>query len=149
MTGRRGKYKVVVFTHLLCANGAIDPSAEDPPKLAVIFAGAGRKSVVFHQKLSHGVIILSPADCLSSPCQNGGSCFSYNDGYRCNCAQGYTGAHCENAVPSSCVPNPCSYGGTCLPTAGGVRCLCPQGYHGDYCQYTCTGLRVNSVNFDE
>ena len=39
------------------------------------------------------------APCDSDPCQNGGTCFNYNNAtspyYRCDCVNGYTGQNCE------------------------------------------------------
>ena len=40
--------------------------------------------------------VLSEIDeCLSSPCDNGGTCTDLLDGYSCTCVDGYTGSHCE------------------------------------------------------
>ena len=32
--------------------------------------------------------------CDSQPCQNGGTCSEYSNGYRCSCAALYTGTNC-------------------------------------------------------
>lgn len=34
-------------------------------------------------------------ECLSSPCQNGGTCDDRNNGYVCSCPSGYAGIDCE------------------------------------------------------
>ena len=34
-------------------------------------------------------------ECSSAPCQNGGSCEDEEDGYTCECADGWTGAECQ------------------------------------------------------
>ena len=34
-------------------------------------------------------------ECSSSPCDNGGTCSDFVDGYTCTCDAGYTGTHCE------------------------------------------------------
>lgn len=37
-------------------------------------------------------------ECLSNPCQNGGTCNDKDNGYICTCGPGYLGRHCENDV---------------------------------------------------
>lgn len=34
-------------------------------------------------------------ECLSFPCQNGGSCLNLINSFQCQCLPGYTGIHCE------------------------------------------------------
>lgn len=34
-------------------------------------------------------------ECLSNPCQNGGTCIDKDNGYMCSCSLGYLGSHCE------------------------------------------------------
>ena len=34
-------------------------------------------------------------ECDSSPCLNGGQCFTVSTGYRCFCPDGFTGVNCE------------------------------------------------------
>ena len=34
-------------------------------------------------------------ECASAPCQNGGSCEDEENGFVCECADGYTGAECQ------------------------------------------------------
>uniref|UniRef100_A0A8C0F402 Slit guidance ligand 1 n=1 Tax=Bubo bubo TaxID=30461 RepID=A0A8C0F402_BUBBB len=82
--------------------------------------------------------------CLSSPCQNQGTCHNDPLGfYRCACPSGYKGRDCEVAL-SGCSSNPCANGGTCQPQegegAGGShkppacpRCECAPGYMGNNC----------------
>ena len=37
-------------------------------------------------------------ECLSNPCQNGGTCHDKDNGYICNCSPGYLGLYCEHDV---------------------------------------------------
>ena len=37
-------------------------------------------------------------ECLSSPCQNGGTCTDDVNGYTCACDAGYTGTNCETGM---------------------------------------------------
>jgi hypothetical protein len=37
-------------------------------------------------------------ECLSSPCQNGGTCTDDVNGYTCACDAGYTGTNCETGI---------------------------------------------------
>ena len=46
-------------------------------------------------------------ECLSSPCQNSGSCLQPEaDSYVCDCVLGYTGTHCEIDI-NECDADPC------------------------------------------
>uniref|UniRef100_A0A803V682 Slit homolog 1 protein n=1 Tax=Ficedula albicollis TaxID=59894 RepID=A0A803V682_FICAL len=85
--------------------------------------------------------------CLSSPCQNQGTC--HNDplgSYRCACPSGYKGRDCEVAL-SGCSSNPCANGGTCQPQereGAGFRCLCPVGFEGPSCHTTSDPCKEHS-----
>jgi hypothetical protein len=49
---------------------------------------------------AYSVLCLFTADideCLSSPCQNGGTCSDEVNGYSCACVAGYTGGDCETS----------------------------------------------------
>lgn len=39
--------------------------------------------------------------CSSSPCRNNGTCVPNEDGYRCNCPQGYSGSSCDQGELSN------------------------------------------------
>eukprot|EP00057_Strongylocentrotus_purpuratus_P009611 XP_011664085.1 PREDICTED: brevican core protein-like [Strongylocentrotus purpuratus] len=57
------------------------------------------------QTITHRLICTFPA-CLSSPCQNGGTCTETLDGFECTCASGYHGPICAWTCPDSrCCPD--------------------------------------------
>ena len=41
------------------------------------------------------ILTLDIDDCVTIPCQNGGSCTDQVNSYTCNCADGYDGTNCE------------------------------------------------------
>ena len=59
-----------------------------------------------------GVVSLCQASataCIHSPCANGGECTAvppYMGGFRCNCAEGYSGDDCSEGGPEFIVPEP-------------------------------------------
>uniref|UniRef100_A0A670HVK4 Slit homolog 1 protein n=1 Tax=Podarcis muralis TaxID=64176 RepID=A0A670HVK4_PODMU len=82
--------------------------------------------------------------CLSSPCQNRGTCQQDPlDAYRCICPSGYKGQNCELSV-DGCSSRPCENGGTCLSHEGSeasFTCSCVDGFEGPTCS-----LRTNNCN---
>uniref|UniRef100_A0A8B9I0W2 Slit homolog 1a (Drosophila) n=1 Tax=Astyanax mexicanus TaxID=7994 RepID=A0A8B9I0W2_ASTMX len=74
--------------------------------------------------------------CLSSPCLNHGSCHTDPvEVYKCTCAEGFKGKHCETAL-NACVSNPCANGGVCQVTGEGdaFSCSCSLGFEGPSCE---------------
>ncbi|NXA41344.1 SNED1 protein, partial [Eudromia elegans] len=83
-----------------------------------------------------------PGACLSSPCQNEGSCLETEQGYVCECREGYSGQDCRDKLSEGCE---CRNGGSCLE--GNVTvCQCPPGYFGLLCEFevTATPCSVNT-----
>ncbi|XP_055602052.1 protein crumbs isoform X2 [Uranotaenia lowii] len=77
--------------------------------------------------------------CQAHPCQHGGTCLEDTKGdYKCSCAPGYTGSHCETALSFHplCEKNPCLNNGTCrvLPGSNKFDCECLKGFIGDRCE---------------
>ncbi|CAJ0936014.1 unnamed protein product, partial [Mesorhabditis belari] len=56
-------------------------------------------------------------ECFSGPCQHNGSCFPLENGYRCECENGWIGKHCEISTNvANCLPGYCKDGATCEVT---------------------------------
>lgn len=76
--------------------------------------------------------------CISNPCQNGGTCHTSSDrdwprGVRCICQWGTRGDFCE-VNDNDCLKNPCLNNGTCIDMVNDFLCTCPQGFTGKTCQ---------------
>ncbi|XP_052244854.1 adhesion G protein-coupled receptor L4-like [Dreissena polymorpha] len=54
-------------------------------------------------------------------------------GYRCSCANGFTGTNCEAEI-MECSSNPCQNGATCSELLDGYLCKCANGFTGTHCQ---------------
>ncbi|KAL5013502.1 hypothetical protein ScPMuIL_007772 [Solemya velum] len=74
--------------------------------------------------------------CYNQPCQDWGTCIPANNhqGYKCVCAQGFTGPYCEK-TGERCYQGACGHG-RCfdLPERNGYQCICPFGKTGKSCQ---------------
>jgi len=91
------------------------------------------------------------ATCFDNPCKNGAGCVdeevnaSADDAsvgtpsYRCFCAPGYNGTHCEHDI-NECAPgnnnnnNPCQNNATCTDLVNDYSCECPLGFSGKQCE---------------
>lgn len=91
-------------------------------------------------------------ECLSSPCQNGGTCHNEEGRYRCECQQvtvnltrygngqkleflsGFKGDNCEVDINECHYSSPsiCLHNGSCTNTHGDYNCLCGSVYDGVY-----------------
>ncbi|KAA0719726.1 Neurogenic locus notch -like protein 1 [Triplophysa tibetana] len=80
-------------------------------------------------------------ECLSNPCQNGGTCIDLVNTYKCSCPRGTQGVHCEIDI-DDCSPasDPltgelrCFNEGRCVDRIGGYGCVCPAGFVGERCE---------------
>ncbi|XP_026574955.1 neurogenic locus notch homolog protein 1 [Pseudonaja textilis] len=80
-----------------------------------------------------------PNLCLSSPCNNGGTCHPVVEGstpdYVCSCPLGYIDKLCLTIEENACLSGPCRNGGSCdLVTLTEYKCRCPPGWSGKTCQ---------------
>ncbi|XP_072048737.1 uncharacterized protein [Amphiura filiformis] len=69
--------------------------------------------------------------CMSNPCQNAGTCTSFNTYFLCTCAPNYTGVICE---VNPCQSRPCQNGGTCTSVGANYMCTCTSPYSGLTCE---------------
>jgi len=74
-----------------------------------------------------------PDFCSRDPCEHGGTCVVVADeqGYMCECVDGYSGTNCEL---DSCSSNPCANGGTCTSDGEGYVCECTALFTGTDCE---------------
>ncbi|EDW26617.1 GL13113 [Drosophila persimilis] len=76
-------------------------------------------------------------NCQSGPCENGGSCYSTFNGYRCQCRPAFEGAKCEIDVNECALYEgtdlACQNGAQCVNQFGSYSCLCLPGWHGMHC----------------
>ena len=72
-------------------------------------------------------------ECLTEPCQNGGTCLDGINSFSCDCPPDFSGPTCEVQV-NFCFQDTCQNGGTCFEADDGFLCDCPLGYTGDTCE---------------
>lgn len=122
-----------------CLNGGSCTDCMPPPSGPVVMQPVD----TIGQSCHLGYICACPADffgencevdvdfCVSSPCENNGSCVDVvgGPGYNCECPAGYTSVNCEQDF-DECVSMPCRNGGTCnvrkrhLITINSILLLC-------------------------
>ncbi|XP_041369439.1 protein crumbs-like isoform X2 [Gigantopelta aegis] len=86
-------------------------------------------------------------DCLTIPCQHGGTCIDGFKNYTCKCPHNFNGTNCENDLRNlGCVTYPCLNNGTCsdITTPGAsYRCSCIPGFTGSDCEVEIDECRSN------
>lgn len=70
-------------------------------------------------------------ECLSFPCQNGGTCEDLVNGFLCACGPKWTGTTCE--MLNACWDVPCYHDGQCSNVGNKFVCECKQGFAGKTC----------------
>ncbi|XP_048353079.1 protein crumbs homolog 1 isoform X2 [Sphaerodactylus townsendi] len=70
--------------------------------------------------------------CNMNPCTHDGICEDFYSYYRCICAKGRTGAHCEINI-DECTSNPCVHG-NCSDGIASYKCVCDPGFQGMRCE---------------
>jgi len=77
--------------------------------------------------------LMSVAKFLPSPCQHGKP--FYENHFKCQCHQGWTGDKCQLDIDECQGNNPCKNGGTCTNLQGNYTCDCSNtGYRGRQCE---------------
>jgi len=77
--------------------------------------------------------LMSVAKFLPSPCQHGKP--FYENHFKCQCHQGWTGDKCQLDIDECQGNNPCKNGGTCTNLPGNYTCDCSNtGYRGRQCE---------------
>jgi len=76
--------------------------------------------------------LMSVAKFLPSPCQHGKP--FYENHFKCQCHQGWTGDKCQLDIDECQGNNPCKNGGTCTNLPGNYTCDCSSGYTGKNCE---------------
>eukprot|EP00057_Strongylocentrotus_purpuratus_P017930 XP_011672404.1 PREDICTED: fibropellin-1 [Strongylocentrotus purpuratus] len=72
-------------------------------------------------------------ECLSNPCQNGGTCSDSLGGFQCFCPEGFKGDYCQTDE-YECQSDPCQNNATCEDGINTFTCQCPYGVTGLYCE---------------
>jgi len=71
-------------------------------------------------------------ECLSTPCQNEGTCIDASSTYVCVCPAGYEGDNCQHDKDEcSLGTESCHCNALCTNTEGGFNCTCNDGYQGN------------------
>jgi hypothetical protein len=81
---------------------------------------------------NNGAACLEVNECLSAPCQHGGTCIDGRDSFTCSCAPGWIGVVCHTEV-DECASHPCEHKGQCTDSIDSWSCSCRPGFAGERC----------------
>ncbi|CAH3141405.1 unnamed protein product [Porites lobata] len=81
---------------------------------------------------------------ILKPCKNGATCYDLLNGYRCHCAPGYQGKHCDKDINECVTKNPCKNGASCENSVGSYTCRCTIGFNGKHCDQDVNECAVNN-----
>ncbi|XP_043479110.1 cubilin-like isoform X2 [Leptopilina heterotoma] len=87
-------------------------------------------------------------DCVSDPCQNGGTCIDLYDGVQCLCPTNFEGPFCSIDV-DECMKYKntdlgCQNGATCHNIFGSYECICSPGWYGKDCVLKSTNCSLQN-----
>ena len=115
----------------------------------IFYRNLNRWELLIEPNLNRYIICERQDDCISRPCQNGGTCGIHEDTgrYRCICHPGTRGTNCEEDFQDSCGPsvNQCAQG-RCIDTPTGFTCECVVGWTGALCDSNIDECANDSTN---
>eukprot|EP00112_Aurelia_sp_Birch-Aquarium-sp1_P024171 Seg750.16 transcript_id=Seg750.16/GoldUCD/mRNA.D3Y31 product=Fibropellin-1 protein_id=Seg750.16/GoldUCD/D3Y31 len=94
--------KTLSSVTLSTANGWVhyEPVSQTGPRCRLVTCTAGNQCEETCQNLA-GYKCVDINECLSDPCQNGGTCSNEVNQYACTCAAGYTDTNCQTGWSNS------------------------------------------------
>jgi hypothetical protein len=99
---------------------------------ATSLGGEGGEALAPSEGGSGGALPDNPCD--PNPCENGACTPDGDDGYACDCDDGFEGPRCQTNT-DDCATDPCLHGGTCTDAVDDYVCDCSgTGYTGKNCQ---------------
>ena len=101
--------------------------------LVGLFSSCGDPLDSFEDQCEFGGNCVEPTnDCVDEPCINGGVCIDGVGGFKCDCAEGFSGVTCAENI-NDCANEPCE-NGDCIDGIASFTCDCAEGFSGDLCQ---------------
>ncbi|KAG5885807.1 hypothetical protein JTB14_001416 [Gonioctena quinquepunctata] len=113
----------------------------------------GRQEIELHMNQhdwvlkTKGIRNCSEHPCTQSVCQNNGKCLAFDDLYRCECPNHYSGDLCEK-LDDPCISNPCQSGSKCRLHLDSFICDCPKGRSGLHCEMEYKDVQIVTPEFN-